>query len=203
MNSCVTRLSGAFVAGVMLVCCGTASATADIIANGGFETGGLSGWTDNEGVTLVVGSGFLGYAPHSGNFFAALGDPGAGTLTQTSITDAAGQLYTLTYFLASRGDTETSFSAAWNGITLQGSQLTNPNSNRAYVEYTFTVTATGTDTLTFHNSDLLGFLALDDVSLTPAAVPGPIVGAGVPGLILAGGGVLGWWRRKRKAAAAV
>jgi hypothetical protein len=66
------------------------------------------------------------------------------------------------------------------------------------VEFSFMVTGSGSDTLTFFETDGPGFMALDDVSLTaatplPAALP--LFATGLGGL-----GLLGW-RRKRKAQA--
>ena len=57
------------------------------------------------------------------------------------------------------------------------------------------------DLLSFAPEAGSGFVDRIQVTTFPSvSVPGPIAGAGLPGLILAGVSLLGWWRRRKKIA---
>jgi len=51
--------------------------------------------------------------------------------------------------------------------------------------------------------DYMGFFQSSTITLAAAPAPGPVVGAGLPGLIFAGGSLVVLWRRKRTSAAAL
>ena len=152
-----------------------------LIQNGGFETGDFTGWTlngdseiDGDPINYVTAS--AGYVtPHSGSYFAALGEPSVlAYLSQTAPT-LAGQSYLLSLWFNSPtvpgGNLPNEFSVSWNGNTLFNQTNVPPISG--WTNLQFIVTATGTNTvLQIGGRDDRSYLGLDDVSLTliPAAV---------------------------------
>ncbi len=170
----------------------TQSARANLITNGGFETGDFSGWTvfgtDND----VVGDQPF-TLPHSGNFQALFGF-GDNSITQ-NVTTTPGSSYVITFWLAPnvRQGGSPSVSVNWGGSNIFSESFTSPF---GYTEYTFSVNALSPVTqLQFQFSSIFGnVFYLDDISVTPpAGVPDGGSSVSLLGLALFGVAVL---RRK-------
>ena len=202
----------ALIVALAAVICGFQAglASADMIVNGGFETGDFTGWTVSNAV-VYDGSGNQDYwdagvlnngSAHAGNYEAYLGkavnltggsllDPG--TISQSFAT-TKGQAYTISFYVANDGGVAlpgynqngtSLFQALWNG------NITNPNLVDSpafgYTLYSYTGIATGdTSTISFAFQHDTSTFRLDDVSATSAVpIPGAVwlFGSGLIGLI--------------------
>jgi outer membrane lipase/esterase len=101
---------------------------------------------------------------------------------------------------------DTTSACVWTGGTQTGwgqwcANTTVPSTQYAYLRSADAEwTSLYSDDQHFSAAGQALLAAYDFGLLNPAPVPAPIVGAGLPGLILASGGLLGWWRRRQKTA---
>lgn len=150
--------------------CFGGAAQADLVTNGGFETGDLSGWAVSSPDPNV---GVDGQNPHSGTFGAFFGPFDLVGISQT-LSTIAGRTYHVEFWLQNEQDpfgiaSPNSFEFNWNGGVAELS-LTD-QAAFGYTKYEFFLDATAASTdISFTFTHIPAFWDLDDVS---ANIPEP------------------------------
>ena len=169
----------------------------NIVFNGGFETGDLTGWTESgdnparcfpavyvaslNQVKSFCNNSVSPFPPNSGLYAAFFNNSaalGAGTISQ-DLSTTPGTTYDLTFWLATFADpssgkqTPNQMIVNWGG--LQVADIVNLSTNGLYEKFSVNVLATGSSTiLSFVGTNDPNVTGLDDVSaLAVATTPEP------------------------------
>jgi hypothetical protein len=141
--------------------------------------------------TITGGVLNLGSAPATGNFIGAEGAVGSSLNVTVTLTNPVSYVG----FAWGTPDPENEVDV-YDGSTLLGSFF----GSGLGANY-FDIHAGSGEAITklvLSDGPGLCCFETDNYSAIPASsVPAPIAGAGLPGLILASGGLLGWWRRRK------
>lgn len=159
----------------------------NLVQNPGFETGDFTGWNI---LPADVGSDFHVFTgtsfAQSGTFGAAFGAVGNldDTISQTLPT-VSGVSYDLSFWLSDlvNAPRQSDFHVLWDNTEI----FSAPTTAFPFTLESFTVTATGNDTLSFSGRNVPAWYSLDNVSVTAAAVPEPgylaLMGLALPAVL--------------------
>jgi hypothetical protein len=171
------------------VCCVATTVTAahaNLLQNGGFETGDFSDWTVNGGYLGVTGGNYA----HSGNYGVYWGTVGyEGTISQ-DITTVVGDTYNLSFYYAIYDGPTNEISAFVNGATVFDS-FDPALTSWTLESVNFVATSTTTD-IEFGFRQDPGYSAFDDASVVQtSSTPSPAA------IIPFAAGIVGMARRRR------
>lgn len=151
------------------------NASDNLVTNGGFETGDFTGFTQSENLgSTSVETACGEFSPYSGGYCASLGPVGSLGILSQNLATVPGTTYSLTYFLASNGDTPNEFQT-----TVNGNQLFDQTDipSQPYTQYSFDFTATSASTpLQFGFRNDPDYLALDNIAVSPVPEPSSEIG---------------------------
>jgi hypothetical protein len=194
---------GLAVVGLISAFAGAAGA-AELITNGSFETGDLTGWTSaNTGYFAVISgssSGFFGVAPdvagaEDGRYYLADGTNGQTATYSQTFNDVAGAFYGVSLWYASNGGAPSTQFLAINNVTVAAN---NPAIQSGWLHYTTSFTGSGSDTLSLGSRNDPNANFFDNISVTgPSAVPEASTWA----LMILGFGGMGAMLRRRRSLA--
>ena len=165
----------AFVTAVALL---AASSQAQLVTNGGFETGDFSGWTPFGDTSFT---GVWDWESHSGEYNAYFGPLSPGGIMQTIAANPGDQIQVSFWARSEDELTPNSLTADLDGQIIANIM---DMTHFEWTEYTATITvANPNPTLRFTLTSPVGYLDLDSVSATMVPAPGALALLGAGGLV--------------------
>ncbi len=175
-----------------------ASAGPNLVVNGSFETGDLTGWTVSGLTGVTTNPAFVS----DGSFGVSYGNVGSASPLYQDITTVVGQAYTFSFDQKTLAGFTNEFDASFGGVQLLN--LFDSPVASLFTHYSFTVVATSTTSrVEFDLRQDPAFSALDNVSVNSidaVSSPEPSTFAGAA-LTVVVGGIVARIRRRRVGAA--